>query len=51
MNTLYCAGNWDVAINWGQWMVGFNVWNSEYGLLWNVFLGPVRVGGRAKWRR
>lgn len=29
---------WEASLNWQQWMVGFNVWDSTV----NVFIGPLR---------
>ena len=34
----------ELTIDWNQWMVGFNYLTRPWHC-WNVFVGPLRIGG------
>lgn len=39
---IHLFGNWELSIDWHQWMIGFNCYKEER--LYNIFIGPIRIG-------
>jgi hypothetical protein len=50
----HLIGNWEISIDYRQWVIGFNYHPAYHGhneSIFNIFLGPIRIGWWSKGKK